>query len=316
MTGLVTFGETALRLSPPASERLETATDVRMRADGTESNVAVAAARMGTESVWLSKLPDSPLGRRVLSELHAHGLTTEVVWAEADQGRQGLTFFESGSQPREPLRLQDRDGAVAGTAEPGELAMDLVQDADAVFVGGSTPALSTRAHETTEAIFRAASGTRVMDLDFRPGLWEAATARQRLGHIFAAVDVLVTSEEDAQAVFESSATGRDLIHSVAAEGDFEQVVITRGQFGAVALADNVVHEQDAVETEAVDTAGQHEAFVGAYLSEYLDGQPTDRALATGVAAAALTRTLAGSMTRVSSQEVERVVADMGDGRGR
>jgi 2-dehydro-3-deoxygluconokinase len=315
MTGLVTFGETALRLSPPVSERLETASDVRMRADGTESNVAVAAARMGTDSVWLSKLPDSALGRRVLSALHAHGLETEVAWADPDRGRQGLTFFESGARPREPVRLQDRDGSVAGTAEPGDLAMNLVQAAEAVFVGGSTPALSPTARETTAAIFRATGGTRVLDLDFRPGLWSAATAREQLGALFDAVDVLVASEADAQAVFESSETGRDLLHSVAAEGDFEQVVITRSEFGAVALADNVVHERDAVETEAVDTAGEHEAFVGGYLSRLLAGEPTERSLTFGVAIAALTRTLAGSMTRVSRAEVEGVVDGMDDGRG-
>jgi 2-dehydro-3-deoxygluconokinase len=316
MTELVTFGETALGLSPPASERLETATDVRMRADGTESNVAVAATRLGTDSVWLSKLPDTQLGRRVLSELHAHDLDTEVAWADPESGRQGLTFFESGAEPRDPVRIQDREGSVAGTAEPGELAMDLVQEAGAVFVGGSTPALSATAHETTESILRAAAGTCVMDLDFRPGLWSAGTARERLRQMFDAVEVLVTSEDDAQAVFESSDSGRDLLHGVAAEGEFEQVVVTRGEYGAVAMVDNVVHERDAVVTEAVDRAGQHEAFVGAYLSQYLADEPTERALDVGVAAAALTRTLAGSMTRVSRSEVEGVVESMGNDRDR
>lgn len=316
MTRLVTFGETALRLSPPTSERLESATDVRMRADGTESNVAVAATRMGTDSTWLSKLPDGPLGRRVLSELHAHDLDTEVAWADADTGRQGLTFFESGARPRDSLRLQDRDGSVVGTAEPGELAMDLVQEAAAVFVGGSTPALSGTARETTEAILRAASGTRVLDLDFHPGLWSASAARDRLRPMFDAVDILVTREEDAQAVFESTTTGRDLLHAVAAEGEFDQVILTRAEYGAVAMVDNVVHERDAVDTEAVDTAGRHEAFLGAYLSQYLADEPIERALDVGVAAAALTSTLSGSMTRVGREEVEGVVADMDADRGR
>jgi 2-dehydro-3-deoxygluconokinase len=315
MTRLVTFGETSLRLSPPPSERIETATDVRMRADGTESNVAVAATRLGVPSVWLSKLPDNSLGRRVLSELHAHGLETDVSWADPETGRQGLTFFESGSKPRESLRIQDRSDAVAGSAEPGELAMDLVQEAEAVFVGGSTPALSPTARETTEAIFRAASGTRVLDLDFRPGLWSAREAREALGGFFDAIDVLIANEEDAQTVFDRSGSGRDLVHSIAAENDFEQVVITRSEHGAVAWADNVMNDQDVVETDVVDPAGQHEAFVGGYVSQVLEGAPTDEALAYGVATAALTRTIAGSMTRVTREEVDRVVEDMNTGRG-
>jgi len=45
--GLVTFGETMLRLNPLSGERLETATSLEFRTAGAESNVAIAAARLG-----------------------------------------------------------------------------------------------------------------------------------------------------------------------------------------------------------------------------------------------------------------------------
>ena len=47
----------------------------------------------------------------------------------------------------------------------------------------------------------------------------------------------------------------------------------------------------------------------------VEGAATDEALAYGVATAALTRTIAGSMTRVTREEVDEVVADMNTGRG-
>lgn len=141
MVELVTVGDTSLRLSPRGNERLETATDVRMYATGTESNVAVAASRFGTDAVWLSKLPETPLGRRVVSELHEHGIDTHVDWSE--DGRQGLTFYEPPCEPRERVRIDDRGSAAAATMTPGDLEMDLVQSASSVFVAGSTLALSS-----------------------------------------------------------------------------------------------------------------------------------------------------------------------------
>lgn len=317
MTQLVTFGETSLRLTPRGRERFETARDLGMRADGTESNAAVAARRLGTEALWLSKLPDTALGHRVVAELHEQGLETDVVWADPDgDGRQGLLFHEPGATPREAVLIEDRAGAAAATLEPGALPMQTIQAADAVFVGGATPALSGQALRTTEAVLRAAGGTTVFELDFRPGLWSAAEARGALTDAFDSIDVLVGSEDDARAVFDRTGKPRELVHSIAAEYDFERVVITRSERGAIAWHDNVIHEQATVDTEEVDPTGQHGAFVGAFLDRLLDGASTDRALTWGVAMAALARTIPGPLTTVDRAAVERVVERLDDQGGR
>ena len=51
MTDLVTFGETMLRYTPPPGERLETADSFAVDVGGAESNVAVAAARLGRDEI-------------------------------------------------------------------------------------------------------------------------------------------------------------------------------------------------------------------------------------------------------------------------
>ena len=93
---LVTFGETMIRLSPPAGERIETARSLEFRTAGAESNVAVAASRLGCSAAWLSKLPDSPLGRRVTTELRTHGVEPYVRWD--DDARQGAYYIESNGE--------------------------------------------------------------------------------------------------------------------------------------------------------------------------------------------------------------------------
>lgn len=310
MSRLVTFGETALSVSPPDHERMETATDVSLHADGTESSAAVAATRMGAPAVWLSKLPDTILGKRVVAELEqqGHGLQTQVVWDEGS--RQGLRFVERGSDPREDVVVQDRSDTALATVSTDDLRMAMIQNADVFFVSGSTPAVSPTARRTTEALFRAVDeegGTRVFDLDYQPGLWSLDEAREALVNLQDSIDVLIADEDDAKEVFDRSGKPRELAHSIASEGDFEQVVITRSNRGALAWDSNVIHEQDAIETDVVDPSGTHAAFVGGYLQQLYEDTPTGRALAHAAAVSALARTVPGPLPTIERDEVERLV---------
>lgn len=307
MADLVTVGDASLRLSPAGNERLETATDVRMHTTGTECAAAVAAGRLGGNSVWLSKLPDTPLGRRVVAELHEHGIETDVAWSE--DGRQGLSFYEAASEPRESVTIPDRTATAASTMTPGELRMDLVQDASVVFVGGSTLALSGSGAETAQAVLRANDGLSAFDLDYHPEMWETKSAKATVTQAFDSVDVLFANEDNIETVLGRSGQAREMAHTIAAEWDFEMVVITRSEYGALAYHDGVIHDSESIDTDVVDATGQHEAFIGAFLERLIAGESADTALSYGVAMAALTRTIPGPLTTVNRDEVDALVAD-------
>ncbi len=314
---LLTFGETPLRFEPADGGQLHTAREMRVHADGTESNAAAAAAAMGGEGVWVSKLPDTPLGRRVVSELRHHGIETAVAWT--DQRRQGLRFDEVGVWPREGATLQDRSGSAMAAIEPDDLPMDKLRAADAVFTGASTTALSGKAADTAAAVFEATQGTAITaaaDLGLQPGVCSAADARAALDRLSGALDVLVANEDDAAAVLDASGGARELVTAAATEYDVEVVVITRPEHGDLAMHNtpgtNIIHERAAVETETVDPAGGHAAFVGAFLQRLVGGADVADALDYGVAAGALVRTVPGPYLTVDRAELDRVVDESVD----
>jgi 2-dehydro-3-deoxygluconokinase len=317
MTELVTFGETPLRLSPPGKQRLENADTMTITADGTESNAAVAAGVLGADSTWVSKLPDSPLGRRIVAELESHGIETSVTWADSTDFRQGLIFHESGHPPREAKGWHDRDGSATATAKPGDLPMDRIQRADAAFTGLSTPALSRDAAETTKAMLRAAHGsgvTTAIHVDYQPGFADPEFLQDVLLELFEHLEVLVANEEKIRTVLDRSGKPRELANSIAAEYDLETVVITRSNHGAVALQDtpgtNIIHERETVDTEAVDQSGQHGAFSGGFLARYAEEGDISDALSYGVATATLARTVPGSLLTAEQSEVDHIVDDV------
>ncbi|WP_424004412.1 bifunctional 2-dehydro-3-deoxygluconokinase/2-dehydro-3-deoxygalactonokinase [Haloarcula salina] len=310
MTDLVTFGETMLRLSPPGEERLETADQYNVRAAGAESNVAVAAQRLGLDSTWTSKLPDSPVGRRVAGELQRHGVTVDVVWDESETGRQGTYYLEQGERPRGNEVIYDRRNASVTTATTAELPTDAIADAEGFHTTGITPALSETLEATTAdllSVAQDAGTTTCMDLNYRSKLWEPAAARAVLTDLFPAVDVLVVAQRDAEVVLDRSGDAASIASGLGDEFGFEATVVTRGSDGALAHVDGEVVEQPTFAATDAHPVGTGDSFVGGFLSQYLTGESVADALAWGAATAALKRSIPGDIAVVSPGEVRSIL---------
>ncbi|WP_323674551.1 bifunctional 2-dehydro-3-deoxygluconokinase/2-dehydro-3-deoxygalactonokinase [Halorubellus sp. PRR65] len=312
---LVTFGETMLRLSPPNDERLETAREFEVRAAGAESNTAIAAERLGAVTTWMSKLPDTALGHRVDGGLRQYGVNTDVVWTDDDDVRQGTYYLESGGRPRGSNVVYDREDAAVTTATPDELDVDRIRQAQAFYTTGITPALSPQLRETAATLLDAAQQAGTMtafDVNYRSKLWSPEEARKTITQFFQVVDVLIIALKDAKAVLNYEGDATQLAHHLASEFDFKTVVVTRGDQGALAWNDNVIHEQPAFETDTVDAVGTGDAFAGAFLARRLSGANVPKALEYAAAAAALKRTIPGDVATVTKAEVDAVVGEGGE----
>lgn len=310
MADVVTFGETMLRLSPPRGERLERARELDLRIGGAESNVAVAASCLGQDAVWLSKLPDSPLGRRVVRELRSHGVRTGVAWSDDDDLRMGTYYLEHGGAPRGTNVMYDRADSAVTTATPDELAVGAVRNADVFYTSGITPALSETLAETTASLLATAveAGTTVaFDLNYRSKLWSPAEARERYTTLLPKVDVLVTPERDAIDVLGREGDAVQIAHGLATDYGVETVIVTRGESGSLCLHGGEMYEQGAYGADTFDAIGTGDAFVGGFLTHRLQGGGVEDALAYGSATAALKRTVDGDLAVVTPEEVEAVV---------
>jgi len=314
---LATFGETMLRFSPPGNGRLETSDQFDVHVGGAESNVAVAAARLGVESCWLSRLPDTRLGRRITGRLQQHGVDTVVDWTA--EGRVGTYYLEPGGTSRQTAVVYDRGGTPIRHVRPAALATDRIRAADAFHVTGITPALSETLAETTADLLSLAGEadtTRVFDVNYRRKLWSPAEARETLTDLLPSVDVLVVAERDAATVLDRDEPVEALARGLAADYDIGTVIVTEGAAGATALRDGDAYSQATFDAADTHPVGTGDAFVGGVLAADLSGEPLDRALATGAATAALKREIPGDLATVDPAEVERLLGGRDDGIAR
>jgi len=304
---IATFGETMLRLTPPRGERLVTTDDLELRVGGAESNVAAAASHLGCTAVWLSKLPHSPLGRRVTRAVREHGVEPAGVTGE---GRVGTYYLEQGGVPRGTDVIYDRTNTAIQTATVDELAVDRVREADAFYTSGITPALSATLEETATNLLETATDadtTTVFDLNYRSKLWSHDEAATTLRPLLAHVDTLVLAARDAAAVLDRTAPPAELAPALAADHDCETVIVTRGDAGATAAHAGDVYEASTIETETLDPVGTGDAFVGGFLASRLAGGSISEGLRVGAAVAALKRTLVGDAATVTPEEVRDVL---------
>ena len=308
VTDLVTVGDATLRFSPPRGDRIETAGEFAAHVGGPESNVAAAAATLGLDAVWLSKLPDTALGRRVVGDLRRHGVRTGVVWT--DDGRASTAFAERGGTAG-ATTVPDREGAAVETMTEDDVPMGVLRDADTLFVSGATPARSETLLETTEWLLTAAGEagtTRAFDTRFVKTGLDADTARELYDRLLDEVEVLIVGESDAEAVYGLDGDVVPAGHSLRTRYGCEMVVVTRTDpsHAVVGLAGESIFEVPPFEVETRDPAGVHDAFVGGFLAGcHRNGDMKD-ALHDGAATAALKRTIVGDAVVGSRRDVEAI----------
>lgn len=318
MYDIVTFGEAMLRLSPPDFKRLEQATSFDVCVGGGELNVAVAAARMGKKSAWVSKLPDGPTGRLVRNKAREWGVCTDhVVWSK--EGRAGIYFMEFGAAPRASSVLYDRANSSISLIRPREVDWNAVFEGVKVFhVSGITPALSKSAAEVTFEAVRAARRKHVTvsyDLNYRAKLWTEEEAQKCQEPMMEFVDILISTEEDTNRVFKITApTYQEVAQKLAERFKFKVVAITlretpsvwKNNWTAIACADGKIYSDKTYEVEIVDRIGSGDCFTAGFLCGYLE-QGVEYGVKLGNATAALKHSIPGDLFIGSRDEVETVM---------
>ena len=117
---VVTFGEAMVRLTPSGHERLERTIRLDVTVGGAELNTAATLACLGVPVAWVSRLPDSPLGRQIGRQARAAAVDIAAVqWVHESEGRAGVYFLEEGTDPRPSAVYYDRADSAFARMVPG-----------------------------------------------------------------------------------------------------------------------------------------------------------------------------------------------------
>lgn len=298
----LSVGEAMLRFRVPTGERLQDLHRLEVDVGGAELNAMIAAAVTGLETRFVTKLPEGPLGDRVVRHARQHGV--EVLGPRESGGRLGTYYVEAAPTPRGTEVVYDRAESSFSHLRPQELRLDeLLSDVDHVHVTGITFALGDAPAEAARKLLAEARDRGITvsyDINYRVKLWSLASAREATHRLMEYVTTLFASPHDLEAFF--SAVGDTAAASKEVRDRFrlDHVVVSeredRGQGWTrcrVTLVADEVRRSDWVVAQVVDPLGAGDALAGVALGELLRGSTLEEVASHAAAAAALKQTLMG-----------------------
>jgi len=219
---------------------------------GFAGNVATGLARLGVRTAVVSRVGEDGHGEFVRAFLESEGIDTRFLAVDPSwltpptfaeiwpPDRFPLTFYRRPTAPDWQLRREDFDGE--------ELA------AVPLLLATGTGLAQSPSRETTLHVLGAHAGTTVLDLDWRPSLWQKPEEYLDLAQDAASVADVVLGNTDEVA----AAGGIDALLELA-----PVVIVKRGDDGAALYADGEVVEVPGIPVEVVNGLGAGDAFAAA-----------------------------------------------------
>lgn len=281
---VLTFGETMASLSSREATPLRFASTLRLRIGGAESNLAIAAHRLGLRTRWIGRVGDDEFGALVTDTIRGQGVSVHAV---IDGERRTGLMVKSVRRAGRPAVAYYRSGSAGAALRPQDVPTQEIEGARALHISGITPALSDSAGDAVRTAVEVARARRVIasvDLNYRRGLWDPAEAQPWLRWLAERADVLFATDDEMAIAF----PGTDPLAAARAVADSGAVVLLkRGAQGALRITSSAVTPVAPVPVDEVDPVGAGDAFAAGYLAGMLQapGQATAWAAVAGAWAA-------------------------------
>ena len=333
---VLTFGELLLRLAAPGYNKLFQKDVLECTFCGGEANVAVSLANFGVASVFVTKLPDSDVGKAAANSLKYFNVdTSKIIFG---QGRMGLFYLEKGASQRPSKVIYDRADSAVACSTPDEYNWDsLFGGVDWFHFTGISPALSETVRETTLQACKYAKQKGIAvscDLNFRNKLWSSEQAKATMTKLMPYVDVCIGNEEDAEKTLgivtnsnvECGKLDRDAYIDVAKQiadnYGCKYVAITLREsysasvngWSAMLYAGQAAYFSKKYDIQLVDRVGGGDSFAGGLIYGLMHQLAPQDVIEFAVAASCLKQTIEGDYNRVSVDDVYALMESGGSGR--
>jgi ribokinase len=250
---------------------------------GKGANQAVACARAGgAATAMLAALGNDDFAKPLLASLRAAGVQLHTITSSQPTGTAFICVSDEGEN--------------AITVAPG--ANDDLQPAH-------WPADLTISHllmqletpvPTVLAFAQAArkQGAKVV--------LNAAPARALPAELLSCVDMLVVNEGELATLAGSEGDVMAQLQRLSAQHGLQDVIVTLGAHGCIALHQQHFIQQKAYKIDVVDTTAAGDTFCGALVAALASGAPLQHCLKEASAASALACTKLGAQSSIPSRE--------------
>lgn len=271
---------------------------------GSSANLAAGTSRLGLRVSMLTRVGDEHMGRFVREALQREGVDVSHVATDPTRLTASVVLGIEGPAAYPHIFFREN------CADMGVCA----QDFDESYIAGSRAVAVTGTHLSTpgtraavEQAFRWARANRtrvILDIDYRPVLWQLTNAGQgesrfiesaevtgALQSVLPDCDLVVGTEEEIRIAGGSE----DVLASLRAirRKTHATIVLKRGPAGCSVITDEIpttlaqLHTIAGFPVEVLNVLGAGDAFLSGFLSGWLRGRPLAECARLGNACGAL-----------------------------
>jgi fructokinase len=286
------------------------------RPGGAPANVAVAAARLGSETAFVGSVGEDLFGDLILRTLEAEGVDTSAVRRCEPPTRTSIAFVEVSGGDRS-FTFYRSDPAADELLSPEDVSEEVLSGASFVNFG-SIPLIKDPARS---AIYRAVELAEELDVpvafdvNFREHLWESAeTAREVVDPLLDRSRIVKLSDDEISPLLGTQRA--EEAARILLDRGVALVFVSLGPEGALYATKDFSGEVPSFEVEVVDPTGAGDAFLAAALVRLSKGgwdeETVREAARRGTAAGAIACTDYGAMRALPTKdELERFISDSG-----
>lgn len=286
------------------------------RPGGAPANVAVAAARLGSEAAFVGSVGEDLFGDLILRTLEAEGVDTSAVrrcepptrtsiaFVEISGGERSFTFYRSDPAADELLSAEDvSDEAFSWASFVNFGSIPLIKD----------PARSAihRAVELAEELDIPVA----FDVNFREHLWESAeAAREVVNPLLDRSQIVKLSDDEISPLLGTQRA--EEAAKILLDRGVALVFVSLGPEGAFYATKDFEGEVPSFEAEVLDPTGAGDAFLAAALVRLSEGEWDEetvrKAARRGTAAGTIACTDYGAMRALPTKdELDRFLSGGG-----
>ncbi len=251
---------------------------------GDTSNTAIAAARQGAKSGYVTVLGTDGFGDLLMELWRREEVDASEVKRDPTAPT-GIYFVTHGAAGHQFHYF--RAGCAASRMAPKDLPLDYLRGAKVLHVSAISQAISENACETVFAAMDAAkqAGLEVcFDTNLRLKLWPLDRARVAVEGAIRRADILRPALDDARTL--TGIEDADAILDHFLKLGPKLVVMTMGKDGVILATREARHRLAPHRVEAVDATGAGDTFNGSFLARLIAGDaPRDAARYANAAAA-------------------------------
>ena len=258
---------------------------------GKGANQAVAAARMGGQTVFIGKVGNDNFGTSIISNLESEGINVSHLYTtqKTSTGVALITTIPSGE-----------NSIIVNAGANGQLTADDVRDSEEVIAEAGTVLMQL---ETPVAAL-----TEAAKLGKKHGAFTVlnpAPASPLSHELLENIDLLIPNETEASSIsgveIKDESTAMEAISAIQGMG-VKNVIITVGSKGAIAKVDGKMIMVPAFKVKAIDTTAAGDTFCGALCVALSEGKDIEAAIRFGNKASSVSVTRKGAQLSIPQRK--------------